>query len=142
MAAQSPSLEPSGLDRIRRRLGHLWREHLNPSRSGTGRETRTGQLIHLALFVAATLSALVTIGIIAVLIFETVEFFRTIPLGDFFGDTVWSPLINVFNPNTGELEPRFVEDQDRQVHNEHQEHVAEVSAEIHRQLQGVDFHQL
>lgn len=107
MAAQSPRLEPSGFDRTRRRLARLWRDHLNPSRSGTGRETASGHLIHLALFLAAALSALVTVGIIAVLIFETIEFFREIPLGDFFGDTVWSPLINVFNADTGELEPHF-----------------------------------
>ena len=107
MSSQSPSLQPSGADRARQLVARWWRDYLNPSRGGTGRETAAGHVMHVLLFLAAALSALVTVGIIAVLVFETVEFFRVIPLGDFFGDTVWSPLIAVFNEDTGALEQRF-----------------------------------
>ena len=107
MSARSPRVEGSSIGRTRQRLARVWRDHLNPSRSGTGRENATGQVVHLLLFLSALVSALVTVGIVGVLVFETVAFFREIPLGDFFGDTVWSPLINVFNAETGELEPRF-----------------------------------
>lgn len=79
-------------DTIRSLLAELWRDRLQPSRPGSGRETTAGRLIHGALFVTATLSAFVTVGIVLVLIFETVEFFRVIPFGDFFGSTQWSAL--------------------------------------------------
>ena len=82
---------PQG-DTLRSLLAELWRERLQPSRGGTGRETPTGRLIHGALFMAATLSAFVTLGIVLVLIFETVEFFREVPILDFFGSTEWSAL--------------------------------------------------
>jgi phosphate transport system permease protein len=44
------------------------------------------------LFICAAVSILTTIGIIAVLIFETIEFFREIPIFDFLLGTTWTPL--------------------------------------------------
>lgn len=38
------------------------------------------------------LSIFITLGIIGVLIFETIEFFSEVSLGQFLGDTVWTPL--------------------------------------------------
>jgi phosphate transport system permease protein len=43
------------------------------------------------LFVCAVLSIAVTVGIIAVLLFDTVEFFRESSLGAFLTGTVWAP---------------------------------------------------
>ena len=87
MSTQAPQR-----DTVRSLLAELWRDRLQPSRPGSGRETRTGRLIHGLLFLTATLSAFVTVGIVLVLIFETVEFFREVPFGDFFGSTKWSAL--------------------------------------------------
>ena len=104
MAARQSTPQPTSLREV---CAALWRDRLNPSRGGTGRETPLGHAVHLLLFLSAALSALVTVGIVFVLIFETIEFFGVIGLGTFFGDTVWSPLIAVFNETTGELESRF-----------------------------------
>ena len=89
MSAQAPGGER---DTVRGLLAELWRDKLQPSRPGSGRETLAGKLIHLALFATAALSAFVTLGIVLVLIFETVEFFREVPILDFFGETQWSAL--------------------------------------------------
>ncbi len=48
--------------------------------------------IEFFLFACGMLSILTTLGIVAVLLVETVEFFRVVGLGDFFGDTEWTPL--------------------------------------------------
>jgi phosphate transport system permease protein len=56
------------------------------------RKARTGErLIVNALFVCAVLSVAVTVGIIAVLLVDTVEFFRESNLFDFLTGTVWAP---------------------------------------------------
>jgi phosphate transport system permease protein len=44
-----------------------------------------------ALFLCAVLSIAVTVGIIAVLLFDTVDFFRHSSLFDFFTGTTWAP---------------------------------------------------
>ncbi|MFI5248131.1 MAG: hypothetical protein ACHQWV_06230, partial [Nitrospirales bacterium] len=44
------------------------------------------------LFFAALISVVTTVSIIAVLLSESVGFFRTVPLTDFFTDTLWTPL--------------------------------------------------
>ena len=49
-------------------------------------------LIHAALLGSSLISILTTIGIIAVLIFETFAFFRQVSLWDFLTDTQWTPL--------------------------------------------------
>jgi phosphate transport system permease protein len=49
-------------------------------------------LIHGVLLGSSLVSILTTVGIIAVLIFETVAFFRDVSLWDFLTDTQWTPL--------------------------------------------------
>jgi phosphate transport system permease protein len=44
------------------------------------------------LFLCASLSILTTIGIIGVLIFETMEFFKEVSIFDFLTDSQWTPL--------------------------------------------------
>jgi phosphate transport system permease protein len=63
-----------------------------PELSITRRKARTGErLIINALFVCAVLSIAVTVGIIAVLLFDTVEFFRESSLVEFLTGTAWAP---------------------------------------------------
>lgn len=50
------------------------------------------RLIEGALFLSALFSVFVTIGIIAVLFFETFEFFKEVSIIDFLTDTQWTPL--------------------------------------------------
>ena len=49
-------------------------------------------LIERALFACALVSVLTTVGIIGVLAFETIEFFRVAPITEFLFGTVWTPL--------------------------------------------------
>src|SRR5688572_22688773 len=50
--------------------------------------------IEWTLFLCAAGSILVTAGIIAVLVFETVEFLREVPIHEFLFGTVWTPLFS------------------------------------------------
>jgi phosphate transport system permease protein len=50
------------------------------------------RLIELLLLLAALVSVATTIGIVAILLYESVVFFRTVPLVDFLTDTQWTPL--------------------------------------------------
>jgi phosphate transport system permease protein len=50
------------------------------------------RVIERALFLSATLSIVVTAGIIAVLLTETLAFLREIPIMEFLFGTVWTPL--------------------------------------------------
>ena len=52
---------------------------------------RWESIIHWALWCAAVLSILVTIGIVVVLLFEALQFFRTVSLVEFLFGTKWSP---------------------------------------------------
>ena len=45
-----------------------------------------------ALFLSALFSVFITVGIIVVLLFETIEFFKEVPLIKFLTDTQWTPL--------------------------------------------------
>ena len=58
-------------------------------------------LIERALFLCALVSVATTAGIVAVLLFETVEFFREVPVLAFLTGTVWTPLFA--NPQFGVL---------------------------------------
>lgn len=49
-------------------------------------------LIERALLVCALVSVLTTVGIVGVLLFETVEFFREVPIVEFLTGTEWTPL--------------------------------------------------
>lgn len=48
--------------------------------------------IQTLLFLCAGLSIFTTLGIVAVLIFETLEFFQEVPILEFLTDTQWTPL--------------------------------------------------
>lgn len=48
--------------------------------------------IEYALLACAALSILTTVGILAVLAVETVQFFQDVSLAQYFGDTKWTPL--------------------------------------------------
>jgi phosphate transport system permease protein len=50
------------------------------------------RLIERTLFACAALSILTTVGIILVLLFETVEFLREVPITSFLFGTEWTPL--------------------------------------------------
>ena len=48
--------------------------------------------IEIALFVAALVSVATTLGIVFVLVWESIGFFRHVPIATFLTDTVWTPL--------------------------------------------------
>jgi phosphate transport system permease protein len=48
--------------------------------------------IETALFLAASVSVITTVGIVAILLYESIEFFRHVSLWDFLTDTQWTPL--------------------------------------------------
>lgn len=62
-----------------------------------GRDLRE-RLIGAALFLCAALSTLVTVGVVAVLLTESLAFFRQVPLSEFLTGTRWEPMFQ---------EPRF-----------------------------------
>ncbi len=52
------------------------------------------RIIEAILFLAALMSVFTTLGILYVLVKESVVFFRHVPLGDFLTDTQWTPLFD------------------------------------------------
>jgi len=50
------------------------------------------KLIPILLFVIASTSILITIGIVFTLLSETIEFFKRIPIWDFFTGTLLNPI--------------------------------------------------
>ena len=52
------------------------------------------RLIELVLFLAALVSVFTTIGIVYILVKESVVFFREVPIGRFLTDTQWTPLFD------------------------------------------------
>lgn len=52
------------------------------------------RLIELVLFVAALVSVLTTVGIVYILVKESVVFFRQVPIAKFLADTQWTPLFD------------------------------------------------
>jgi len=50
--------------------------------------------IEFGLFLCGILSIVVTLGILGVLLFEAFEFFSEVSLGQFFGDSQWTPLFD------------------------------------------------
>ena len=60
-------------------------------RASAGRALKEG-LIRGLFFLCGLASIATTLGIIAVLIFETVEFFRVVSVREFFTETRWTPL--------------------------------------------------
>jgi phosphate transport system permease protein len=72
----SSVLSPVQSQRVARRRSRLVRE----------------KLIELTLFLAALVSVFTTVGIVYILIKESVVFFQAVPLWDFLTDTQWTPL--------------------------------------------------
>ena len=52
------------------------------------------RLIELVLFLAALVSVLTTLGIVYILVKESVVFFQHVPIGRFLTDTQWTPLFD------------------------------------------------
>jgi phosphate transport system permease protein len=52
------------------------------------------RLIELVLFLAALVSVFTTVGIVYILVKESVVFFREVPIGRFLTDTQWTPLFD------------------------------------------------
>ncbi|QDT40508.1 Phosphate transport system permease protein PstC [Gimesia alba] len=50
-------------------------------------------LIHFSLFVCASISVLVTVGIVVVLLYESVQFFFDVSIIEFLTGTRWAPLL-------------------------------------------------
>jgi len=72
----SSVLSPVQSQRVARRRSRLVRE----------------KLIELTLFLAALVSVFTTVGIVYILVKESVVFFQAVPLWDFLTDTQWTPL--------------------------------------------------
>ena len=72
-------------------LGRLW-----PGQAGERRraETVLERAIGLALLASGLVAIATTAGIILVLAFETIKFFRAVSLIDFLVDTEWTPLFS------------------------------------------------
>jgi phosphate transport system permease protein len=60
-----------------------------------------GRLMATVLFIAAALSVLVTAGIVYILLYDSVLFFREVSIFDFLTDTQWTPVFE--NPKFGIL---------------------------------------
>ena len=52
------------------------------------------RVIEAGLFMAAASSILITLGIVGILLYESLQFFRHVPLIDFLTDTQWTPLFS------------------------------------------------
>jgi phosphate transport system permease protein len=52
------------------------------------------RVIEGVLFFAALVSVATTLGIVFILFYESLAFFRAVPLWDFFTDTMWTPLFS------------------------------------------------
>ena len=50
-------------------------------------------LIHFTLFICASISVMVTVGIVVVLLYESVKFFYDVPVLEFLTGTQWTPLL-------------------------------------------------
>ena len=71
--------------------------------SGARSRNVSERIIGALLFACGALSILTTLGIIAVLIFETAEFFRSVPITDFLTGTEWRPNRNAERGEWGVL---------------------------------------
>jgi phosphate transport system permease protein len=71
-------MQPPQAARLARRRARVFRE----------------RIIELILFLAALVSVLTTVGIVYILVKESVVFFQAVPLGKFLTDTQWTPLFD------------------------------------------------
>jgi phosphate transport system permease protein len=74
---------------------------MQPSGPFLRRRRLVGRLVRLLLFAAASFSVFVTVGIVYILISESLVFFGHVPIVDFLTDTQWTPLFA--NPRYGIL---------------------------------------
>jgi phosphate transport system permease protein len=58
------------------------------------RRRLTERAIEAVLLLAALVSVFTTLAIVAILVWESIAFFRTVPLLDFLTDTQWTPLFD------------------------------------------------
>jgi phosphate transport system permease protein len=65
-----------------------------PVRELLARKRRRDRAVEALLLAAALSSVAVTLGIVGVLVGESLPFFRQVPLGTFLTDTEWSPLFS------------------------------------------------
>jgi phosphate transport system permease protein len=77
------------------------RDGVQPSEIFLRRRRLVGGLVRVVLFAAASLSVVVTAGIVYILISESLIFFRHVSIVDFLTDTEWTPLFA--NPRYGIL---------------------------------------
>jgi len=56
---------------------------------------RKEKIIEALLLISGIITILITIGIIWVLTYETVQFFREVSFIDFVTDTEWTPLFSI-----------------------------------------------
>lgn len=87
------AIEPLRLNKI----SALKQTQLNVRRSRIWKE----RFIEFGLFLAATSSVAVTLGILSILILESLPFFANVSLREFLTETEWSPLFD--NPKFGIL---------------------------------------
>ena len=92
MATTSEATEAPGL---------VSRASVQPSERFLRRRRLVGRMVGLVLFAAAGFSVFVTLGIVYVLISESLVFFGHVPILDFLTDTQWTPLFA--NPRYGIL---------------------------------------
>jgi phosphate transport system permease protein len=59
---------------------------------GRARPHAGERILELVFAICASISIVTTLGIIGVLVFETIEFFREVSIFDFLFDTQWTPL--------------------------------------------------
>ena len=55
------------------------------------------KIIEALLFLCASITILTTIGIIIILLYESISFFKTVSIFEFFTDTQWTPLFSEQN---------------------------------------------
>ncbi|MBI4377097.1 MAG: phosphate ABC transporter permease subunit PstC [Elusimicrobia bacterium] len=68
----------------------VWRAAAFPTRDNRRRSKEL--VIQGALFFAALSSVLITLGIVSILLYESLSFFQTVPIRRFLTDTQWTPL--------------------------------------------------
>lgn len=67
-------------------------ENLRSGSRGPRAASAGERAIEIALLLCAALSIVTTLGVVAVLLFETVSFFAEVSFPQFFADTKWTPL--------------------------------------------------
>ena len=91
--SQTPAVESAGV---------LTAERARPlNLSGNRNRALSERIIGVVLFLCGAISILTTVGIIAVLIVETVEFFRRVPIWEYLSSTEFKPNRNAANGEWG-----------------------------------------